>query len=225
MKNLAMRWLEGWSAATGHPWSDEDGVIRIEALMASRRFEYLLVEPNDEEFDNITELIGGDSRDVFTVFTNKPAHYLVPHSGLVVDRDDEALMTSPLSRTEAPVPEDFALHWEDQGDRVSLQIVHRDELAAGGTLALVGHDAIFDRIETTPRYQRRGLGRFVMHALTNWALDHGADLGILAASADGQALYATLGWHSECAMLMFRGTLDAVVGRADASSPVDASLG
>ena len=193
--------------------------------MASRRFEYLLVEPNDEEFDDVTALIGGDSRDVFTVFTNKPGHYLVPHSGLVVDRDDEALMTSPLSRTEAPVPEGFELHWEDQGDRVSLQIVHGNELAACGTLALVCHDAIFDRIETMPRYQRRGLGRFVMHALTNWALDHGADLGILAASADGQALYATLGWHSECAMLMFRGTVDAVVGSVDASSPVDASLG
>ncbi|MDQ3155361.1 MAG: GNAT family N-acetyltransferase [Actinomycetota bacterium] len=225
MKNLAMRWLEGWSAATGHPWTDESGLVRIEALMASRRFEYLLIEPNDEEFGNITALIGGDSRDVFTVFTNKPAHYLVPHSGLVVDRDDEALMTLSLSLAEALVPEGFELHWEDQGDRVSLQIVHRDELAAGGTLALVGHDAIFDRIETMPRYQRRGLGRFVMSALTNWAIDHGADLGILAASADGQALYATLGWHTECAMLMFRGTIDAVVGPVDASTPVDASLG
>jgi GNAT superfamily N-acetyltransferase len=209
MKNLAMRWLEGWSAATGHPWVDEDGVVRIEALMASRRFEYLLVEPNIEEFESITRLIGGDSRDVVTVFTNKPEYYRVPHAGLVVDRYDEALMTFPLGNTPTSVPEGFETKWDEQGSRVNLQVVHGEELAAIGTLAIVGHDAIFDRIETMPRYRRRGLGRFMMYDLATWAIDHGAELGILAASAEGQALYRTLGWQSECTMLMFRGTVDA----------------
>lgn len=208
MEDLARRWLEGWSAATGHPWTDENGVVRIEALMASRRFEYLLVEPNDERFSAITALIGGDSRDVFTVFTNRAAHYLVPHAGLVVDRDDEALMTCPLVQTATTDPDGFELQWDDQGDCVTLHVIHGDELAATGNLAVLGLDAIFDRIETMPRYQRRGLGRFVMHELSGWALDHGANLGILAASADGQALYETLGWRNECAMLMFRGTED-----------------
>lgn len=216
VKNLAMRWLEGWSAATGHPWVAEDGVVRIEALMASRRFEYLLVEPNDEELASITALIGGDSRDVVTVFTNKPEYYLVPHPGLVVDRNDEALMTFPLVRTVTAVPEGFETKWDVQGDRVNLQVIRDNELAAIGTLAIVGHDAIFDRVETMPRYRRRGLGRFMMHALAAWALGHGAELGILAASADGQALYRTLGWKSECAMLMFRGTVDA---RAQVAAP------
>ncbi|MBC7594049.1 MAG: hypothetical protein H7288_08945 [Kineosporiaceae bacterium] len=221
MKNLAMRWLEGWSAATGHPWTDEHGVIRIEALMASRRFEYLLVEPNDEEFDSITALIDGDSRDVVTVFTNKPDHYLVPHAGLVVDRDDEALMTCPLARTDSPVPDGFETQgfeaqgfetqWDDQGDRVSLHVIQGVQLAAAGNLAIVDHDVIFDRVETMPRFRRRGLGRFVMQSLSSWAIQHEADTGILAASGDGQALYETLGWQHKCAMLMFRGTED--VGR------------
>lgn len=206
MRDLAMRWLTGWSAATGHPWTDEDGVVRIEALMASRRFEYLLFEPGDEEFDAITALIGGDSRDVVTVFTNRPEHFLIPHAGLVVDRDDEALMTCPLVQTATADRDGFELQWDDQGDRVTLHVVDGDQLAATGNLALIGHDATFDRIETMPRYQRRGLGRFMMHTLTGWAFDRGADLGILAASADGQALYETLGWRDESAMLMFRGT-------------------
>ena len=204
-----MRWLQGWSAATGHPWTEEHGVIRIEALMASRRFEYLLIEPSDEEFTSITALIDGDSRDVVTVFTNKPDHYLVPHAGLVVDRDDEALMTCPLVRTDSPVPAGFETQWDDQGDRASLHVVQGDQLAAAGNLATVDHDVIFDRIETMPRFQRQGLGSFVMHTLTTWALQHEADTGILAASAGGQALYKSLGWQHECAMLMFRGAEDA----------------
>ncbi|MGZ5406425.1 MAG: GNAT family N-acetyltransferase [Aeromicrobium sp.] len=218
MKNLAMRWLEGWSAATGHPWTNENGVVRIEALMGSRRFEYLLVEPNVEEFGAITALIGGDSRDVLTVFTKKPDYYLVPHTGLVVDRDDEALITSSLARTRPTAPEGYELNWDIEGNRVSLQVLHGDELAAGGILALIGRDAIFDRIETMPRYQRRGLGRFVMQTLTNWAVDNGAELGIIAASADGQALYTDMGWKRECTMLMFRGTVDAVAGTVDTRS-------
>lgn len=203
-----MRWLEGWSAATGHPWTDTHGVIRIEALMASRRFEYLLVEPNDEEFASITALVNGDSRDVVTVFTIKPDEYLVTHVGLVVDRDDEALMTRALERVELPVPDGFETEFDDQGDRASLHVIQGNQLAAAGNLAIVGGDAVFDRVETMPRFQRRGLGRFVMHSLTNWALQHEAGTGILAASADGQALYKTLGWHHGCAMLMFRGTED-----------------
>lgn len=221
MTNLAMRWLKGWSATTGHPWADEDGVVRIEALMASRRFEYLLVEPNDEEFAYIGALIGGDSRDVVTVFTNKPEYYLVPHPGLVVDRNDEALMTFPLVRSVAIIPDGFEVQWDDQGDRVNLRVIRGNELAAIGNLAVVGRDTIFDRIETMPRFQRRGLGRFVMHTLSAWAIDRGAELGILAASADGQALYQTLGWQPECTMLMFRGTVDAPV-QADPRAAVDA---
>ena len=208
MKDLARRWLEGWSAATGHPWTDEDGIVRIEALMASRRFEYLLVEPDDEEFTSITALIDGDSRDVVTVFTNNPGHYLVPHSGLVVDRDDEAFMTRALESAESPVPEGFELQWDDQGDRAGLHLIQGAQLAASGKLAVVGTDAVFDRIETMPRYQRRGLGSLVMQLLTSRALELGAEFGLLAASADGQALYKTLGWRSRCAMLMFRGTED-----------------
>lgn len=201
-----MRWLEGWSAATSHPWTVEGGVVRIEALMASRRFEYLLVEPSVEEFNSITAMIDGDSRDVVTVFTIKPDHYLVPHAGLVVDRDDEALMTRALERVESPVPDGFETQWDDRGDRVSLHVIQGDQLAAAGNLAIIDNDAVFDRVETMPRFQRQGLGRFVMHSLTNWALRNEAETGILAASADGRALYETLGWHHECAMLMFRGT-------------------
>lgn len=211
MKDLSMRWLAGWSAATGHLWTDEGGVVRIEALMSSRRFEYLLIEPDERDMTAITGLIGGDSRDVVTVFTKKPEHYLVPHHGLVLDRDDEALMTRTLEATPSPIPAGYETRWEATGDLTNLLVLHGHELAACGNLALAGNDAVFDRIETMPKHRRHGLGRFVMQALTSRALENGADSGLLAASADGQLLYETLGWHNECAMLMFRGTVDAEI--------------
>lgn len=206
LDQLSMRWLAGWSAVTGHPWSIGNDVVRIEALMSSRRFEYLLVEPNQSQFDVVTDLIGGDSRDVVTVFTEQPQRYLTQHRALVTDRDDETLMTSRLVDLESTVPVGYETHWDVDDDRVNLQVVAGGTLAATGNVAVVGDAATFDRIETMPRYQRKGLGRFVMQALTGWAIEHGAEVGILAASADGQGLYTSLGWQHECAMLMFRGT-------------------
>lgn len=201
-----MRWLAGWSAATGHPWTISDEIVRIEALVSSRRFEYLLVEPGQVAFDAVTDLIAGDSRDVVTVFTNRPADYLIPHRALVTDRDDEALMTIVLAGQDVAAPDGYDLSWEDDGDRAFFHVMHEGELAASGNVALTGKDATYDRIETMPRHRRKGLGQFVMHSLTDWAIDNGADFGILAASLDGQHLYRSLGWKHECAMLMFRGT-------------------
>lgn len=200
-----MRWLAGWSAASGHPWTEEDGVVRIETLMESRRIEYLLVEPGPAELTEITARIGGDSRDVVTIFTHVPAKFLRPHAGLTVDRDDEALMKCTLAASKPELPQGFEAHWDNDGDRVNLTIVAGHELAAGGNLAVVGRDAIFDRIETMPRFQRRSLGSVAMRALTSWAVERGAETGILAASADGQRLYEHLGWTNECAMIMLRG--------------------
>lgn len=200
-----MRWVAGWSAATGHPWTEFNGVWRIATMLDSRRFEYLATEPTPAELAVITARIAGDNRDVVTVFTRQPEIYLKPHDGLVIDRDDEALMTCSLSNDGHMLPAGFESTWELDGARAILHVTERDHLAAAGNAATVGTDAIFDRIETMPRYRRRGLGSLIMNSLSAWGIEAGATTGILAASADGQQLYASLGWQTECSMLVFRG--------------------
>lgn len=200
-----MRWVAGWSAATDHPWSEVNGVVRIAAMLDSRRIEYLAIEPTPAELTDISARIAGDNRDVVTVFTRQPEVYLVPHDGLIIDHDDEALMTRGLSNDDHTLPAGFESTWELDRTRAVLHVLEGDQLAAAGNAATIGTDAIFDRIEAMPCYRRRGLGSIVMNSLSAWAIDTGATTGILAASADGQKLYAALGWRTECTMLMFRG--------------------
>jgi GNAT superfamily N-acetyltransferase len=69
-------------------------------------------------------------------------------------------------------------------------------IAAKGRVALVGAFAIYDQIETHEAHRRRGLGRVVMSALRKSALHHGADHGLLVATADGRELYTALGWQT-----------------------------
>lgn len=57
--------------------------------------------------------------------------------------------------------------------------------------------AVVDQVETAPDQRRRGLGRLVMRRLTQAALDQGATVGVLDATADGQALYESLGWAAQ----------------------------
>jgi GNAT superfamily N-acetyltransferase len=76
------------------------------------------------------------------------------------------------------------------------------ERAATGTMGLSGHDAIADRILTSPAHRRHGLGGAVMSALSRAALDQGASRGILLASEDGQRLYKALGWQPVSGVLI-----------------------
>ena len=79
-------------------------------------------------------------------------------------------------------------------------------MAAEGYVGVLGADAVYDAVETTPAYQRQGLGRHVMVALTNRAVERGASSGILPATAAGRLLYESLGWEPALAMWSLMGT-------------------
>jgi GNAT superfamily N-acetyltransferase len=80
-------------------------------------------------------------------------------------------------------------------DRLLRVAVHADgQQVASGRAGLVGTWAVPDRISTAPAYQRRGLGRLVMHHLLHLAWEAGARRAVLDASPQGRQLYLSLGW-------------------------------
>ncbi len=96
------------------------------------------------------------------------------------------------------LPEGYRLSVERDGDRALARIA-----APGGTIAASGHAAerdgafIYDRIATEAAHRRRGLGRALMLALQRTRRSPGARQ-VLTATADGRALYASLGWTVHC---------------------------
>lgn len=68
--------------------------------------------------------------------------------------------------------------------------------AARGRAVIDDGMTIFDRIAVEPDWRRRGLGGEVMRRLQART---GRDCGVLVATGDGRALYASLGWrlHSD----------------------------
>ncbi|WP_020542491.1 GNAT family N-acetyltransferase [Nonomuraea coxensis] len=122
---------------------------------------------------------------------------LLPRPWLV--KDHESMMTTRLAglarMTPPGPPPGYALAVTTRaGVTAARLLTPAGEVAARGQFAVSGGTAVVDRVETAPGHRRRGLGTVVMRTLATHAARRGARAGVLVATAEGQALYETLGW-------------------------------
>ncbi|MFC9970262.1 GNAT family N-acetyltransferase [Spirillospora sp. NPDC127200] len=111
-------------------------------------------------------------------------------------QDPEYLMTVPLRPGEVDVPGGYILSLDETADVIIAEV--RDDAgrqAAAGRMARTGAYTVADQVRTDPAHRRRGLGSLVMKALGAHAAATGARTGVLVATAEGCALYRTLGWN------------------------------
>ena len=102
------------------------------------------------------------------------------------------------------VPEGYRAEVERDGGVFTVTISAGEAVAAGGTIAVIGVDAVADRIQTEPDHRRRGLGGAVMSLLVAAAREAGAVHGLLVASEMGEPLYAGLGWRAQARLVTAR---------------------
>jgi GNAT superfamily N-acetyltransferase len=198
-----------------------DGWPLVHVRGPSRDTEIVCVDPGLAAFERLARLTAHDPREMLTVFGRDLTQYQASPlpAGLRVERDDEVFMTTTLAPLLPHVPDGFSARWHTDGPRTTYSLDDGTRIAAEGTAGVLGTDAVFDGIETSPGHRRRGFGRHVMSALTTWAVDHGATTGLLAASSDGTGLYTSLGWTQELAMWSLMGADDDLTIRRRTSSP------
>jgi GNAT superfamily N-acetyltransferase len=213
---LIRRWLDGWTVARSLPEAEPiapagDG-LRSPCDQPGREVEVFALRA-DEDPESLARLAAAvaAARQItwLTVPTLRPAtaEAVVRAAGLELVHRSEWLMSTDLTEhpQHAPTaPYEPEVRTEGPVTIVSLH-VPSGEAAARGTIAVVGGDAIADRIETDPAHRRRGLGRAMMSALAEAAVSQGARTGLLIASEEGQRLYSSLGWHREADVLIARG--------------------
>lgn len=209
-RDLVMRWVRAWAHARGLQVEQVHGWPLVHVRGPSRETEIVCVDPGRAAFDRLAQHAARDPRAMLTVFGRDLAAYhaspLPP--GLRVDRDDELFMASTLVPSPVDVPDGFAARWLVEGARAGYTLDDGERVAAEGTVGVRETDAVFDAVETSPGHRRLGLGRHVMNALTTWAVDRGANTGLLAASADGAGLYSSLGWEATLEMWSLMGVAD-----------------
>lgn len=201
-------WLNTWIHVRGLSRSDIDGWPLIPVASPTRETELVCLDPGTEQFITLSRHIAADPRAMLTVVAPDITAYrlLDLPSGTRVDRDDETLMTAQFAETPIPrLDDEFTFRWDIEDHRLTYTVESGQRVAAAGTVGVLGDAATFDAVETTPAFQRRGLGRHVMATLTQQAMGRGARRGVLAASDQGRQLYLSLGWTAELEMLSLMG--------------------
>jgi GNAT superfamily N-acetyltransferase len=207
---LVQRWITTWVHARALETSTVDGWPLVHVRSRTRESELICIDPGPEAFSALFEHIDGDARAMLTVIGDDVSPYLALSlpPGVRVDRDDETLMVTTFAPIDTPALEShFSTRWDIDEHRARYVVESADRVAAEGTIGILDEEATFDAVETTPAFQRRGLGRHVMAILTAYALESGARRGILAASAQGRLLYESLGWDPACEMLSLMGAV------------------
>ncbi|MEV0613752.1 GNAT family N-acetyltransferase [Nonomuraea sp. NPDC050404] len=107
----------------------------------------------------------------------------------------EFMMTVRLAGEAPPPPPGYHLAVTTRAGVTAVRLLTAArEVAARGQFAVAGTTAVVDKVETAPDHRRRGLGTTVMTTIAATAASVGARTGVLVATAEGQALYETLGW-------------------------------
>lgn len=205
---LIERWIATWTHARALDSSIVDGWPLIHVRSRTRETELVCIDPGPEAFTALLPHIDGDPRAMLTVIADDISPYtaLTFSPGVRVDRDDETLMATTFAPIDVPpLDPGLAVRWDIDDHRARYAVESGERVAAEGTIGILGAEATFDAVETTPTFQRRGLGRHVMATLTAYALESGVGHGVLAASAPGRLLYESLGWEPVAEMLSLMG--------------------
>lgn len=204
LPHLVRRWQAAWALARGLPPAVEaDGALHVRFGLPRRRLEIIVLDPG--AVPALAARVAASSRpDWLTVITREPdaVAQTVKDAGLQVMDDSETLMAIELGeqpRAAAAAPDRVTTETDGPVTRAE---VRAGGLAAYGTVAVVGGDAVAHDIATLPDHRRRGLARVVMSALVEQAMARGASTGLLVASVEGRHLYTALGWQPVAAMVV-----------------------
>jgi len=192
---LLRLWVQGWAASRGvpAPVAHSDG-WRVEVGLPQQKRRHV--------FPHISQALHALGETVL-----EPWHYLkacatadelraaVPEHWHVEEQTYFMRFDGPPPPAPA-LPGGYGLDVATQGRLAVARVLAADgSVAAAGHAAVVEDAAIFDRISTDAAHRRRGLGRAVMCALDAASRTRGARRGLLGATADGYAMYRTMGWH------------------------------
>ena len=204
LADTVSRWARGWAYARGFPRpAAVPGGVRVEVGEPGRRVEW--VAPDDADtLAGLVDTARATPEAWLSVVTESPAGVRpwFVEGGLEAIDAEEALMSIDLAdHATRELPMGYRAEVEREGGVITVTVRSGDEAAAGGTVAVIGLDAVADRIKTEPDHRRRGLGGAVMSLLASAAREAGAVHGFLVASEMGEPLYAGLGWRVEARLV------------------------
>lgn len=189
MSLMVDRWAEGWAACRERSLERDGTAWLVRVGDEHREVERVVEAPSADEARRLVARSDGPRRWL-TVLGEPAPEVAAELAGLRSVSRVETMMAARLTA----MPRDRDAILEERGDIATVALMVDGTEAARGTAGLAGDVVVLDRISTDERFRRRGLGRRVVDALSDWAVSRGAGTGVLIASPEGRALYLRLGW-------------------------------
>ncbi|MFJ6440866.1 GNAT family N-acetyltransferase [Streptomyces sp. NPDC091649] len=191
-------WVEGWAVSRGAaPPVSEPWGFTVDVGLSGQVTRHVLTDADESLVRELTETV--TVPDTWLKLFLPPrtvASWAAPGWRL----DDDGFLMSALLRTDdAVAPDGYRVRtWARGGVTRVLVLAEDGAFAARGQVAMPGPGctAVFDQVETSPAHRRKGLGSLVMRTLENAAVASGSSSAVLAATVEGRALYASLGWRT-----------------------------
>ncbi|GAA3248995.1 GNAT family N-acetyltransferase [Nonomuraea helvata] len=191
---IVRAWVDGWviSRNTPRPVVEPWG-LRVDVGLPGHVSRHIVTAPTPGILHHLTGTITTPGTWLKLCTAACAVAPLLPERWVV--QDPEFMMTVSLTRRTPQVPSGYTLAVTTRaGVTAARLLTAAGEIAARGQFALAGRTAVVDKVETAGNHRRRGLGTVVMQTLASTAASMGARTGVLVATAEGQALYETLGW-------------------------------
>lgn len=191
-------WVEGWAVSRGAaPPVSEPWGFTVDVGLAGQVTRHVLTDTDESLVRELTKTV--TVPDTWLKLFLPPrtvASWAAPGWRL---EDDGFLMSALLRANAAVAPDGYQVRtWARGGVTRVLVLAEDGAFAARGQVAMPGPGctAVLDQVETSPAHRRKGLGSLVMRTLEDAAVASGSSSAVLAATVEGRALYASLGWHT-----------------------------
>jgi hypothetical protein len=194
---IVASWITGWTIARGtsSPIPDHGG-FRVDVGWPEQQARYVFSSPC-EGFQYLANTITDPWIYLKVCAPPEMIKPLLPSQWIIQPQGVMMVCAQLINPLNARLPDGYSLKITEALPVSTVKILTSDQqLAAIGHLAFTDGFVIYDRIETKPGFRRRGFGSIIMNALGVIANAHGRKKGILVATAEGKALYETLGWET-----------------------------
>jgi GNAT superfamily N-acetyltransferase len=193
---VVQAWVRGWTLAreTPPPVAHADG-WRVDVGWPQQRVRYVFSRCS-KALQYLTETIVDPWIFLKVCAAPEVVQMLLPPRWVIQPIGFLMIYTARDREQDVSLQNAYTLNLiETPTVTVARVLTANGEIASIGRVVFVDGFAIYDRIETHKDHRGRGLASAVMSRLQSVALARAKTRGALVATADGRALYETLGWH------------------------------
>ncbi|VFA40956.1 GNAT family N-acetyltransferase [Chryseobacterium indologenes] len=196
---IVEKWLKGWclSREVSFPVQYKSGFY-VFVGDEKQKERYVFPEP-DEDFFQLTRSI--DEPWVYLKVNTPPEEWIqrIPEKWELQPQGYLMTCFQPMNFGTISLANGYHLEFSEYNSTYVVKAVAENgEQASIGRVSLTDDVAVYDRIVTEVKHQRKGLASFLLKELEKIALSKGFFNNLLVATEEGRLLYETLGWKVYC---------------------------